>query len=70
MPSDNICIKLKSRLECFVRFENMKYELRSLASVFCIAYLFFKYYFIYWYIAFTFNAIDVENISFFRDTWQ
>ena len=47
MPSDNICTKLKSRLEYFVRFENMRYEFKKLDSVFCIADLFFKYYFIY-----------------------
>ena len=46
MPSDNICTKLKLRLEYFVRFENTKYELKELGSVFCIADLFLKYYFI------------------------
>ena len=46
MPTDNICTKLKLRLEYFVRFENTKYELKELGSVFCIADLFLKYYFI------------------------
>ena len=42
MPSDNICIKLKSRLKYFARFENINYEFKKLDSVFCIADLFFK----------------------------
>ena len=46
MPSDNICTKLKLRLEYFVRFENTKYELKELGNVFCIADLFLKYHFI------------------------
>ena len=39
MPSDNICTKLKLRLEYFVRFKNMKYELKKI-SVICVADLF------------------------------